>query len=362
MRIGVITLSRIKANQSIFYNLQDVGLAKALAEAGHDVVLYRLTEDADKYQQQDGVLMIFQKVNGIGKQAITNFSFLDGTLERLICFSDNQISFPALSNWCKTKKILLQPYIGVIYSNSPSLIVRKITNLLVWRNVKKYRKMKIYVKTPKMEQTLHKLKINDTEVVPVCLNASLLHQEVQEGEIQSIRKKYGYQPGEKVILFVGRMEPEKEPTEMVRIFAELNRNHPEYRLLMVGKGQLYEKVKVEIQNRRLESVIRMERQVLHQDMWQLYCMSSSFVNLNRHEIYGMAILEAMYYRCPVIAMHASGPDYIIKNDKTGFLCNTEKQLINQIKNVLEKRVVIEDTREYIELNFLWGRLTERFLK
>lgn len=362
MRIGIITLSRIKGNQGAFYNLQDVGLAKALAAAGHEVILYRLTEDTDRFLQEEGVSMIFQKVSGIGKQAVTNFSFLDKALERLICFSDNQISFPALCRWCRKKRILLQPYIGVLYSNSPNSTVKRITDLLVRRNVRQYQKMKVYVKTPELETTLHGLHIADTEVVPVCLDTRLLRGTIQTEEISETRERYGYRPENKIILFVGRLEPEKEPLEMLCIFEQLYHRHPNYRLLMVGKGILYEDVKADMINKGLECVVRLEKQIANQEMWQLYGISDCFVNLNRHEIYGMSILEAMYYQCPVIAMHAPGPDYLVIDGKMGYLCQSSGTVMKYIEKVLETGVDTENTRKYIEAHFLWEKVMQQFLE
>lgn len=361
MHIGIITLSRTRVSQGVFYNLQDIGLANALVAAGHKVILYRFTQDSNQMILENGVQIVFRKSFGIGKQTLAGFSFLDKSIDRLICFSDNQVLFPVLCRWCRTRGILLQPYVGVIYSNSPNQIVKKITDILVRRNIRQYRNMKVYVKTPDVEKVLNELSVKDTEVVPVCLNRSLLHETVQKDQINQIRKRYGYQPEDKILLFVGRMESEKEPHEMLQLFDDLYRQHPEYRLRMVGKGVLYEEMKADIISKGLEGVVRLEEQVANRDMWQLYCSSSCFINLNRHEIYGMAILEAMYYRCPVIAIHAPGPDFIIGEGNMGYLCDDLEELMMQVEKVVRGETETGDTKKYIETCFTWDKVTERFL-
>lgn len=361
MRIGIITLSRIKVNQGVFYNLQDIGLAEAFAEEGHEVVLYRFTNDENKDIWENGIRMIFRKALGIGKQTITGFSFLEEGMERLICFSDNQISFPGLCRYCSAKGIPLQPYVGVLYSNSPNRMVKRITDCLVERNIKEYRKRKVYVKTPELETMLHELRVMDTEVIPVCLNRRRLHDVIEQEEAAAIRERYGYQPEDKIILFVGRFEPEKEPMEMLQLFEALYRVHSDYRLLMVGQGMLYEGVKATITDRGLESVVRLEKQIANQEIWQMYGISDCFVNLNRHEIYGMSILEALYYQCPVVAMHAPGPDYIVMDGRTGYLCESTKVLMTYIEKVLEGRADIENTKKYVEERFSWSKALHQFL-
>lgn len=361
MHIGIITLSRTRVSQGVFYNLQDIGLANAFAAAGHKVVLYRLTQDSNQVILENGIQIVFRKSFGIGKQTLAGFSFLDKSLDRLICFSDNQVLFPALCRWCRIRGILLQPYVGVIYSNSPNQIVKRMTDRLVKRNIRQYRNLKVYVKTPDVEKVLHGLSVENTEVVPVCLNRRLLQETVQRDQINQIRKRYGYQPENKILLFVGRMEPEKEPHEMLQLFDALYRQHPEYRLLMIGKGVLYENVKADVINKGLEGVVRLEQQVANRDMWELYCCSSCFINLNRHEIYGMAILEAMYYRCPVIAIHAPGPDFIIGERNMGYLCDNLEELMMQVEKVLKGEAKTGDTKKYIETCFTWDKVAERFL-
>lgn len=360
MHFGIITLSRIEVDQGGFYNFQDIGLAKALTQAGHEVTLYRFTKDAEKREQKDGVTMIFRKTFGIGKQTVTGFDFLNKKIERLICFSDNQVSFPALYRWCKKQRILLQPYIGVLNSNSSNQVVRKLTDLLVLRNVKLYRRMKVYGKTPAILDTFKNLGIMDVELVPVCLNKELLH-ELADIEIKDeIRRQYGYQSDEKILLFIGRMELEKEPLEMITIFKKLCQAHTDYRLVMVGKGALYEEVKHSILKNKLEHLVRLIERVPNQEVWKLYCMSSSFVNLNRHEIYGMSILEAMYYRCPVIAMRAPGPDYLLRQGEIGYLCDSITQLAECIENSIERKSTLQDTRKYVEEQFFWDKAAKIF--
>lgn len=361
MNIGIITLSRIRAEQGTFYNFQDIGLARALADAGHCVTLYRLTEDADKTDQSDGVFMIYRKTMGIGKQALTGFGFIDENVDRLICFSDNQVSFPGLYDWCRERGILLQPYIGVLNSNSSNAVVRKITDFLVWRNIRLYRSMKVYGKTPAILEVLRKFSIEEAELVPVCLNQELLHEESGKDETDAARAQYGFERKDKILLFIGRMEAEKEPLAMVSIFAELYRQHSGYRLIMVGQGVLYEAVKHAIDKLELNRAVLLMEKVTNREIWKLYNISSCYINLNCHEIYGMSVLEAMYYRCPVVAMRAPGPEYLIQQEKTGYLCETFEQLKECVEEVVEGKRRLPDTRDYVKERFFWESAVRHFV-
>lgn len=53
-----------------------------------------------------------------------------------------------------------------------------------------------------------------------------------------------------------------------------------------------------------------------------YHACDAFVNLNDQEIFGMSLLEAMFAGCPPVARHAPGPDLIIEDGLSGWLCST----------------------------------------
>lgn len=360
-KIGIITLSRIEINQMAFYNFQDIGLARAFVEEGYEVILYRLTKDISREIKQDGVRMIFKKAFGMGKQSITGFSFIDPEIEKLICFSDNQISLPLLYGWCKQNNVLLQPYIGVLYSNSTNGIKAKIVNSFTHWNTMIYRHLKVYGKTPGIIQQFEGNGIKRSELVPVCLNDKLLYS-VEEVNINQIKFEMGFEENSIILLFVGRLEPEKEPLEMIEMYQKLFKENSKCKLIMVGNGILYDEVQNKITEAELENQVRIIKQVPNQDMWKFYCISHCLVNLNRHEIYGMAILEAMYYRCPVVAMHAPGPDYIIENGVSGYLCGNTEAIYNCLLAIIENEAVLVDTKKIIETEFLWKKRISLFLE
>lgn len=361
MKIGIVTLSRIDSNQGVYYNLQDFGLAKAFACAGHSVVLYRLVKDEDKKEEINTIKIIFKKTFGIGKQSITDFNFMDKDLDRLVCFSDNQISFSRLFHWCSKHNVILQPYIGVLKSNSNNNFIAFTTNLFLKRNISLYKKIVVYGKTPSILKEFDRLGIRKYKLIPVCLDDELLHSNYEKKDKVLLRTEYGYGAEEKILLFIGRMEKEKEPFKMVEIFNNIFNNNAKCRLIMIGDGILYQCLEKEIIARGLTGNVQLIRKVPNQEIWKFYCISNCFINLNRHEIYGMSILEAMYYQCPVVAVRASGPEYIMEDGVSGYLCDNMEEIYFRISQVLTNNIVFKNTRQKVEQNFHWNNVIDRFL-
>ena len=82
------------------------------------------------------------------------------------------------------------------------------------------------------------------------------------------------------------------------------------------------------------------------------------MNLNTHEIFGMAILEAMYYENVVVALRAPGPELIIENERTGYLCEDEESLIQRVQTV-DKNAIGKFAHKSIEERFIWKKSAEK---
>lgn len=65
-------------------------------------------------------------------------------------------------------------------------------------------------------------------------------------------------------------------------------------------------------------------------MWKYYRIASALVSFSKSEIFGMSILEAMFYELPVYAISAPGPNEIIIHGQTGYLFETPVEMANSI--------------------------------
>lgn len=363
MKVGLLITSVGNFGQKGFYNAQELGLAKELDKLFDEVIIYKaVPEDQNrqetKIERCDNSTLYQIPVKKSGINGIWDCSVMDKSLDALIYFSDTQLAVPKVYKWCKKNEIRMFPYIGVSESHSTSRIKKLVIDTMFARNIDVYKKCICFVKTPAVEKQLQEKGVNKTVVIPVGLDISLLRNNYEASSPIELKQKYGFDETDKVLLFIGRLIEEKQPVKMIEILSEVRKKNRNYKLLMVGKGELRKEINEKINKLGLNNSVRWIEQIPNNDIWELYRLADSFVNLNQQEIFGMAILEAMYYECKVVAWNAPGPNLIIENGVSGWLAKNDKEVIERILN---KQKFGESAHDRVLNEFTWESGAKKIL-
>jgi glycosyltransferase involved in cell wall biosynthesis len=102
------------------------------------------------------------------------------------------------------------------------------------------------------------------------------------------------------ILWVGGLEPVKDPSAMLRAFARLAPEHPDLRLEMVGDGALRPGLERDVERLGLDGRVRFAGQLARSTMPDRYRSAALLAVTSRHEGQSMVAVEAAACGLPVV--------------------------------------------------------------
>jgi len=144
------------------------------------------------------------------------------------------------------------------------------------------------------------------------------------------RRRLGY-PGERLILFVGRLERLKGVEVLLRALALLGVDARRgVRLLVVGEDSRdadeSEKARLRVLSGALglDGCVDFIGSVAHSRLPDFYAAAEACVMPSYSESFGLVALEAQASGCPVIAAAVSGLQSVVRDEVTGFLLESHE--------------------------------------
>lgn len=115
-----------------------------------------------------------------------------------------------------------------------------------------------------------------------------------------------------LLLFVGRMVPNKKQEDLIRLLYFYRRIEPSARLILVGEGWLptYERwLRNLARDLDMGEAVVFTGYVSQQDLVTYYRLADVYVSMSEHEGFGKPLVESMYFGVPVVAYKtAAVPD------------------------------------------------------
>jgi glycosyltransferase involved in cell wall biosynthesis len=158
---------------------------------------------------------------------------------------------------------------------------------------------------------------------------------------QKISSKIKFILRHQYLLYVGGIDTRKNITKLLSDFFELKKDYPNMKAVFIGKefgltGQLDALGwnRILAQHKQDKDSILIPGYVNDAELRELYKNAIAFVFPSRYEGFGLPVLEAMQYGCPVIAYNKSSIPEVA--GKASLLLKDGTSLIPGIKKIIEE--------------------------
>lgn len=166
-------------------------------------------------------------------------------------------------------------------------------------------------------------------VIPTGLNFEKFHPDnVDRDQVAAIRKQYGIQEDERLIVFVGRIAQEKSidiPIEGFRYVKD-----PKIKLMIVGGGPQLPQLKELVRRYHLEKQVIFTDKKLPEEVPAYYACGDCFVSASLTETQGMTYIEALACGLPVFARYDDVLKDLVVEGDSGFLFETPQEFAEKL--------------------------------
>lgn len=310
------SIVNLKSNS---YNQQEIGLATAFLEKGHNAGIVYFGGDKhldDTYLSSKGEIKIYYRKAKVilGKIALyEDFDDLKDSYDMLILNEYDQFeTAKTLKKYAEKSIIYHGPYYAAF--NKRYNMYNKLYDILYKGRIKKYAPV-IFTKSKLAMEFLQQKGLQVKDYVGVGLDTTQLTQlEECANPFES-----SFNENCKYLLYVGRLEERRNTLFILECFKKLVEQSKEYRLILIGDGdeEYKQKVMDYISQNDLKEYILYKQRLEQKQLPYVYKNSHMFLLPTSYEIWGMVLMEAMLYNIPVITTYNGGSSSLIDNGING---------------------------------------------
>jgi 1,2-diacylglycerol 3-alpha-glucosyltransferase len=145
----------------------------------------------------------------------------------------------------------------------------------------------------------------------------------QDASEKQDRAAFGIGTQEIILVFVGRLGPEKNLPFLLRSFAGVIQAYDNLHLFLIGEGPEKENLLDRVKYMGIADRVRFTGLVPYEKLPNYLAMADGFVTASITEVHPLSVIEAMAAGLPVVGIQSPGVGDSIVDGETGFLAKDE---------------------------------------
>ena len=362
------------------YNVQGAGIARAFCKLGHDcdyLNFHKSKEEIITLCEMDGHIAraIFVKRIRLFRTGISFAALKHEFLSQydiVICREYNQIMTHLIAKRHPNTSMYSGPYWNMFMIPPISVIY----DLFYTKKLNKELRCK-FVKSQLAKEYLENKGYSDLIDVGVGLDTTRF-KDVES--VESTKKLEEYMRNNRCILYIGTLDSNKNIPFILEVFGRVLERAPDVKLLLIGKSRqslanklrgksnesYYEELIQTIPSNIRQSIKHIDR-VDNPQLRYIYPLTKVFILPSIHEIFGMVMLEAMYFGAPVITSKNGGSSTLIKDELYGQMIekfDSDKWAAGVLRYLEDEeytRKVKDNCKTLIREQYTWETIAAKML-
>ena len=155
-----------------------------------------------------------------------------------------------------------------------------------------------------------------------------------EKDIAEVRAHYGLDPEDKLLIFVGRIGPEKRVGELYQSIIPVLKKHPHVKMVFVGDGPAHGELVEKAKAAGVDKQTVFTGFVNWEEVYKLYSIANIFVTASLSEVHPMTLIEGAICGLPSIARRDDSYLDLISEGKNGYLADTDEDLTKKTDELI----------------------------
>lgn len=160
-------------------------------------------------------------------------------------------------------------------------------------------------------------------------------------------KQYHIQPGDQLLVSVGRLGKEKNFGFLLEVMKYLDKRNHHIKLLLIGDGPERKSLEQQANIMGISNNVIFTGIIPYEEIFMILRVAKIFVFASLTETQGLVTLEAMAMGVPVVALRAMGTEDILRGDRGGFMTNQSvPRFAAKVRKILDNPALrIKKSRE-----------------
>jgi glycosyltransferase involved in cell wall biosynthesis len=167
------------------------------------------------------------------------------------------------------------------------------------------------------------------------------------------RTEFGFQAQDVILVYMGRLGPEKNLPLLLRSFAGIAQAYDNVQLMLIGVGPAKVDIQDQVKYMGIDGRVRFTGLVPYDQMPRYLALGDAFVTASITEVHPLSVIEAMASGLPVLGIDSPGIGDTIRDGVTGYLIPEEDlaaytaQMVRLVVDQKQREQMSEEARKSV---------------